>query len=377
MRNKKICIITAARSEYGLLRWLIEAVQCDNELDLQLVVTGTHLSTEYGNTIKEIESDGYAIAVKVDMKIQAGSTTLIAKSMGNCAIGMAEALENLKPDIVVILGDRYELLPICNTALVMNIPIAHISGGDITEGAIDDQIRNAVSMMATLHFPGVEASAKNLRRMRGDRDIFVVGEPGLENFLRLELIDRETLAKSLNIDPTKKWVLVTQHSETTVGIGENSLMAQNIIESLQSLNGFEFIITKANADSGGNEINAYFEQICAEDFRFKLFASLGQLRYLSFMKEADFLVGNSSSGVVEALYFAKPVINIGERQTGRYMGKNILAATGFDSSVAEALALIQSDEWRSTLQSDFYYGDGKSAEKIKIAIKQYLNKCKK
>lgn len=377
MLSIKICIITAARSEYGLLRWLIDEVHHDSDTELQLVVTGSHLSAKYGNTVVEIESDGYPIAMKVDMKLEVSNTAQIARSMGHCAIGISQAFEILNPDIVVVLGDRYELLPICNTALVMNIPIAHISGGDITEGAIDDQIRNAVSMMATLHFPGVEDSAKNLRRMRGDKDVFVVGEPGLENFLRLELMDRENLAKSLGIDPAKRWVLATQHSETTVGIEENLTMAKNMIEALKPLDNYEFIITKANADSGGNEINAYFEQICGEDSRFKLFASLGQLRYLSFMKEADFLVGNSSSGVVEASYFAKPVINIGDRQTGRYMGKNILDATGFDSSVAEAVALIQSDEWRSTLQSDFYYGDGKSAEKIKIAIKQYLNKCKK
>jgi UDP-hydrolysing UDP-N-acetyl-D-glucosamine 2-epimerase len=373
MNKCKICVITAARSEYGLLRWLIDELHHDTELELQLIVTGTHLSAQYGNTLSEIESDGYPIAVKVDMNLKVDTTNNIAKSMGNCSIGMAEAFQTLKPDIIVVLGDRYELLPICNTALIMNIPIAHISGGDITEGAIDDKIRNAVSMMSTLHFPGVEDSANNLRRMCGNKNIFVAGEPGLENFLRLELMSREVLADSLSIDANRKWILVTQHSETTISIQENLLMAKNIIEALKTLEDYEFIITKSNADSGGNDINIYFEKICFEDSRFKLFASLGQLRYLSFMKEADFLIGNSSSGIVEAPYLAKPVINIGERQTGRYMSNNIISATGYDSSVFNAVEMVQSLKWRSLLKEDYYYGDGMSAKKIKDVIKNFLN----
>jgi UDP-hydrolysing UDP-N-acetyl-D-glucosamine 2-epimerase len=372
MNKNKICVITAARSEYGLLRWLIDEIHCDPELELQLVVTGSHLSTQYGNTEREIESDGYPIAMKVEMNLEVDSTTNIAKSMGNCAVGMAKAFQTLKPDIIVVLGDRYELLPVCNTALVMNIPIAHLSGGDITEGAIDDQIRNAISMMSTLHFPGVEDSANNLRRMCGNKNIFVAGEPGLENFIRLQLMSRKALADSLCIDIDKKWILVTQHSETTISIQENLIMAKNIIEALKPLEDCEFIITKSNADSGGNDINNYFEKICAQDSRFKLIASLGQLRYLSFMKEADFLIGNSSSGIVEAPYLAKPVVNIGERQTGRYMSNNIVQATGFNSSVSEAIEILKSLKWRSFLKVDYYYGDGTSAEKIKNIIKNFL-----
>ena len=373
----KICIITAARSEYGLLRWLIHEVHQDENLELQLVVTGSHLSEIYGYTVSEIEADGYPIAEKVDIKLKVDNTTQIAESMGNCAFGTAKAFEKLQPDMVVVLGDRYELLPICSTALLMNIPIAHISGGDVTEGAIDDQIRNAVSMMAMIHFPGVEDSANNLRRMCGNKNIFVAGEPGLENFLRLELMNREALAYSLCIDANKKWILVTQHAETTVSVQENLLMAKNIIETLKTLVDYEFIITKSNADSGGKDINIYFEKICSEDSRFKLFASLGQLRYLSFMKEADFLIGNSSSGIVEAPYLAKPVINIGERQTGRFMANNIVRSTGFDNSIYEAITLIQDKEWRNNLKPDFYYGDGKSAEKIKNWIKEYFRTCKR
>lgn len=372
MLKNKICIVTAARSEYGLLRWLIDEINLDHELELQLVVTGSHLSDQFGNTVDEIEADGYKIIAKVDMNLMVDSKIGIANSMGICAIGISEVFAKIKPNIIVVLGDRYELLPICSTALIMNIPIAHISGGDVTEGAIDDQIRNAVSMMATLHFPGVEDSARNLKRMTNSNKIYVVGEPGLENFKRFDLISRETLANSLNIDPQKKWVLVTQHPETKISIQKNLLIAENIIEALKTLEDYEFIITKSNADLGGNEINNYFEKVCREDSRFKLFASLGQLRYLSFMKEADFLIGNSSSGIVEAPYLAKPVINIGERQTGRQMSNNIIHASGFDSSVSNAIKIVQSLKWRSFLKKDYYYGDGMSAKKIKSEIKNFL-----
>ena len=195
IKIKKVCIVTASRSEYGLLRWLIDEVNNDHQLCLQLIVTGTHLSPEFGLTYTEIEKDGYEINEKVDMQISSSDQSGIVKSMGICSIGFSDVFDRLKPDVVIVLGDRYELLPICGAALLMKIPIAHISGGDITEGAIDDQVRNAVTMMATLHFPGVENSAKRIERMRGaSKGIHPVGEPGLDNFIRLTLWNRENLA---------------------------------------------------------------------------------------------------------------------------------------------------------------------------------------
>ena len=194
----KVCIITAARSEYGLLKWVIDGVYQDSELQLQLVVTGAHLSEEHGLTYRFIEDDGYPIAAKVDMHLKSDDKTDIVRSMGRCSDGFADAFAQLHPDVVVVLGDRYELLPIVSAALVMGIPIAHLSGGDITEGAIDNEVRNAVSMMSAIHFPGVESSADNLRRMLGDdAKIFTAGEPGLESFLRYELMDRPELAESI------------------------------------------------------------------------------------------------------------------------------------------------------------------------------------
>ena len=193
---KKICIVTSARSEYGLLKWVIDGVHHDPELELQLVVTGAHLLEEQGYTCRFIEEDGYPITAKVDMHLKSGNLKDIVHSMGHCSMGMGDVLDDLKPDMVVVLGDRYELLSIVSAALVMGIPVAHISGGDVTEGAIDNEVRNAITMMSSLHFPGVQSSAENIARMRGgEENIFNVGEPGLESFMRMELMSREELAE--------------------------------------------------------------------------------------------------------------------------------------------------------------------------------------
>ena len=371
---KKVCVVTAARSEYGLLRWLIDEIKNDPDLQLQLIVTGSHLSEEYGFTYKEIESDGYTIDYKVDMNLSAADTSGIIKSMGFCMMGMADALASLQPDMLVVLGDRYELLSICSSALLMNIPIAHLSGGDVTEGAIDDQVRNAVTMMSSLHFPGVEDSAKNIARMiNSTENIYTAGEPGLDNFERLTLFDRQTLAKNLKIDGSKKWVLVTQHSETKETLDNNLLMASNIIDALEEFDDIEVVITKANADYGGKEINDYFEKVASHNpEKYKLYSSLGQLRYLSFMKQAFCIIGNSSSGIVEAPYLAKPVINIGQRQTGRYLCSNVITVTGYERSVISELERIMHTP--PALTPEYYYGDGKASVKIKSGIKEYLSK---
>ena len=212
---KKICVVTAARSEYGLLRWLIEDLRKSNEFDLQLVVTGGHLLNSQGHTIDQIRQDGNHISYVVDVGLDISTTALLAASMGRMAEGFADCFQRLQPDYLLVLGDRYELLPICNTAFVMRIPIIHLSGGDVTEGAIDDGIRNAVTMLATYHFPGTEQSAENISRMRGtNKNIWVVGEPGLDIFNRLPLWGRKALADNLGLNFSKKWILMTYHPET-------------------------------------------------------------------------------------------------------------------------------------------------------------------
>lgn len=368
----KVCVVTAARSEYGLLRWLIEEVKQDDGLVLQLLVSGAHLSVEQGLTYKQIEEDGYVIDEKVEMLLSSSTDVGIVKSMGVCSIGIADALKRLLPDLLVVLGDRYELLPICSAALMMNIPIAHISGGDVTEGAIDDQVRNAVTMMATLHFPGVQMSADRIMRMRGEkRNIWTCGEPGLDNFTRLSLWNRSKLAAELQIDEAKKWILLSYHPETRVPFERNIGNIRRIQEALDKVQGIEVIITRANADLGGAEINIYWEDLVKKNNgKYKLFDSLGQLRYLSLMRETACVVGNSSSGIVEAPFLGIPVLNIGERQKGRYLCKNVISIENNDDDLYQILNKLFENKSEDLI--DKYYGDGHTSERIKCRIKEFL-----
>lgn len=368
---KKVCIITAARSEYGLLRWTIDGIQKTPNLELQLVVTGAHLLEEHGYTYKNIEDDGYPIAAMVDMHLDASNKEGIAKSMGYCSIGIAETLSNLQPDLIVVLGDRYELLPICNVALVMNIPIAHISGGDVTIGAIDNEVRNAITMMSTLHFSGVEESADNIVRMRNsNKYVWTVGEPGLDNFRRSNLMSRAELAENIGIPESNKWILVTLHPETNESLEFNLQMAKNIFELIESIPDASIVISKANADFGGSQINEYWEKISTVNpTKYHLYPSLGQLRYLSFMNECYAVLGNSSSGIVEAPCLGSAVINIGNRQTGRHICKNVHQVDNDMTQIKDAWESISSNTERI---QDNFYGDGHTAERIVSYIEEYI-----
>lgn len=370
--KKKVCIITAARSEYGLLRWIIDGVYRDSELELQLVVTGSHLSDEQGQTVHFIEEDGYPIAARVDMHLTAGKNKSdLIRSMGYASQGMADVLDELNPDIMVVLGDRYELIPIVSAALMFGVPVAHASGGDVTKGAIDDEIRNAITMMATLHFPGTEESANNIRRMRMNNDhVYMVGECGLDNFLRYDLMSREELAGNIGLDVGRKWFLVTLHPETRISVEENLQMAKNLFKAMNDTEGVQYVISKANADYGGSQINSFWdESVKVDESRFLLFSSLGQRRYLSFMRQAAGILGNSSSGIVESPFLGIPVVNIGDRQKGRYQCANVIQCgrTSDEIKVAIGKALAQ------PAIVDNYFGDGHTAENIIMYIKKYLN----
>ena len=366
----KICIVTAARSEYGLLKWIIDGVHNDPELDLQLVVTGAHLSAEYGQTCRFIEEDGYPIAAKIDMQLESSDKTAIVRSMGRCSEGFADVLSALQPNLIVVLGDRYELLPIVGAALVMGVPVAHISGGDVTEGAIDNEIRNAVSMMSAIHFPGVEASAENLRRMVGvNALVYTVGEPGLESFLRYELMSREELAEDIGLDFASRWCLVTFHPETKLSLEDNLNTVKSLFTVMKQTEGVQYVITKANADFGGKQINSFWEDVVTNNAdKFKLFASLGQRRYLSFMKQADGVIGNSSSGIVEAPFLGIPVVNIGDRQKGRHLCRNVIQCDRTYDSIGMAVSLML----KQPKIVDAYYGDGHTSAIVIEKLKEYL-----
>ena len=365
---KKICVVTATRAEYGYLKWLMEDIQKDSSFELQLVVSGTHLSQEHGNTVNQIIAGGLSIAQCVDVDLDNSSPQAICETMSRYSVGFTQAFSRLKPDLVIVLGDRYELLPICSTAFMLQIPIAHLSGGDVTEGALDDGIRNVVTMLATYHFPITEDCKKNVERMRGGgKNIFVTGSTSLDYFNRMTLLSREELANDLGLDVSKKWVLCTLHSETKQTVEYNVQMVKNLVAAMkESLSDYQILITKANADLGEREINTYMEKQQQELSNFFLVPSLGQHRYFSFMKQVSFVVGNSSSGITESPYLGIPTINIGDRQKGRYQCSNIVQANVDLNSIKNAFEEVLSGKY--TLSSN-YWGDGNATKKIVDVLK--------
>lgn len=371
---KKICFVTAARSEYGLLKWLMHDISADPDFQLQLIITGGHLLKEQGHTIDAIIADGFKIDTTVDVNFDTTSTETIAVSIGMMAEKFAPVFAKLKPDLLFVLGDRYELLPICTTAFVMRIPIAHISGGDVTKGAIDDGVRNSVTMLADYHFPGPINSAKNIERMRGSKkNIWAVGEPGLDAFNRLELMTRHELAETIGLDVNKKWCLMTYHSETRKSLEYNLAAVQRCFDALSVYDELQVVMTYANADFGGNKINEKLEKQAKNNpNHFKVVPSLGQLRYLSFMKQVILVIGNSSSGIVEAPSLGVPVVNIGERQEGRYQCNNIIQSKNESVEIAKAVKLSLKKEFDNTDCN--YWGDGHASEKILQILKNYIFK---
>ncbi len=358
---KKICVITATRSEYGLLKWIMHDLAQRKDIILQIIATGAHLSPEYGMTYHFIEDDGFVIDRKVEYQISSQTAEGIAKSMGVCGISMSDALSSLTPDIIVVLGDRYELLPICSTALILGIPIAHISGGDVTEGAIDNQIRNAITMLSDIHFPGTLSSKENISRMIGsDKNVFDVGETNIDNFIRNTLVNRKELAKSLNLKNDRHWVLATLHPETKQNREYNISMTHAMLKVLSKIPNTEIIITQSNSDLFGCEMNKILEESSKKYLHFHFITTLGTLKYTSILKELWFMIGNSSSGIVEAPFVGTPVINIGNRQKGRHLCKNIIQTGITENDINQGIerAIIY------PRTPDYYYGDGKSSSRI-------------
>lgn len=366
---KKICVVTATRAEYGYLKWLMKDIQADSALELQVIATGTHLDKSQGHTVEQIIADGIPVSAKVDVQLDNSSPKAICETMARYGNGFAEVFARLQPDVVVVLGDRYELLPICSTAFMMQIPIAHLSGGDVTEGALDDGVRNAVTMLATYHFPITEDCAKNIRRMRGeDKNIFVTGSTSLDFFNRTDLMAREELAENLGLDISKKWALCTLHSETKQDISYNVRMADNLISAMkESLSDFQIVITNANADLGGQEINKLMMKVADENpNQFVVVPSLGQKRYLSYMKQVELVLGNSSSGILESPYLGVPTVNIGERQKGRHRCENIVQSGVEKNEIEQSLKVVMSGKY--SIPST-YWGNGNASGNIVRVLK--------
>ncbi|GAB1400804.1 UDP-N-acetylglucosamine 2-epimerase [Aminivibrio sp.] len=318
MRRKRIAVVTGTRAEYGLLYWVLREIENDQDLDLQLIVTGSHLSPEFGNTILEIKKDGLPISWKVEMLLSGDSASAVTKSLGLAILGFADALEHLKPDMLLLLGDRYEIFGAASAALLAGIPIAHIHGGEVTRGAWDDSLRHGITKMASLHFVAHETYRKRVIQMGESPDtVFVVGPSCLDSLRNLTLPGKEELEEDMGISLNSPLLLITCHSETLSSLtGEEQI--DRLLKALQRFPSAAMVFTGANADRDGQVINKKIKAFCAEDPRKRAFSlSLGMKRYWGMLSLANAVVGNSSSGMFEAPLFNVPVVNIGRRQEGR------------------------------------------------------------
>jgi UDP-N-acetylglucosamine 2-epimerase (non-hydrolysing) len=370
---RKICVVTATRAEYGLLKCLLDDIKADNDLDLQIIATGTHLSPEFGLTSKQIEGDGFTVNKKIEVLLSSDTPVGVSKSMGLAQISFAEAFDELKPDIVVVLGDRYELIPIVSAANIARIPVAHLSGGEMTEGAMDEMFRHAITKLSQLHLTAMDEYTHRVIQM-GEQpsSVYTVGEIGLDNLMRMKLMSRSDFENSIGCGLKKRNILFTYHPETTQDITKTETDFSKILLSLDRLEDTLLIFTKANADVGGRLINKMIDEYIAQNKdRAICFASLGQLRYLSALKYVDAVVGNSSSGIVEAPSFKIATINIGNRQRGRIRASSILDVDVNEDKIFNAIQRIYTSEFREILKGTTNpYGQGNSSHKVVHVLKQ-------
>lgn len=371
---KKISVITGTRAEYGLLMPLLKKIKASDNLELQIIATGSHLSPEFGMTYQFIERDGFEIDEKVEILLSSDTPVGISKSMGLAMISFGDVFQRLKPDMIVLLGDRFEAFAIAAAATVARIPIAHLHGGETTEGAMDESFRHAITKMSYLHFTSTEEYRNRVIQL-GEHPsrVFNVGAIGIENILTLPLLSNRNLEESLGIPIKSQLFLVTFHPVTL----EQSTSKQQFLELLSALDEYEdttIIFTKANADTDGRIINQmiddYIEKHPGTAFAF---SSMGQLRYLSAMNIASLVIGNSSSGIIEAPSFQVPTINIGDRQKGRVQAQSVINCSPDKESIQKAIETAFSDSFQTHLETvENPYGEGLVSDKIVEVIEEYL-----
>jgi UDP-hydrolysing UDP-N-acetyl-D-glucosamine 2-epimerase len=369
--TRKVAIFTGTRAEYGLLYWLMTEVRQDSALELQIIVGGMHLSPEFGETWRLLESDGFSIDAKVEMLLSSDTPVGVAKSMGLGTIGFADALDRLRPDVLVVLGDRFEALSIAQVALVMRIPIAHLHGGELTEGAYDDGIRHALTKMAYLHFVAApQYQARVIQMGESPERVFNVGAVGLDHLMRTPLMSLVELRESLNFALDQPFLLVTYHPVTSADEDpEQSFVA--IIEALYRFPNHQVIITYPNADNGGRVIIPLLEAFAAKyPNRILAIPSLGFRRYLSAVNLAAAVVGNSSSGIIEVPSFGVPTVNIGVRQAGRLCAGSIVHCAATSEAVTRALTTVLDDDFSAACKLTINpYGEGDAARSIVNVLK--------
>lgn len=370
----KICIVTATRAEYGLLRPLIRRIEQEDSLTLLLAVTGAHLEMRYGNTVEEIKQDALPIDVCLPILTQGDTQQDVSRVMANAITAFTDYFMARKPDMVVLLGDRYETLGVAIAALTCHIPISHIHGGETTEGAMDEAIRHAITKMSALHFTACEEYRKRVIQLGETPDrVFNVGALGVENIKHLPLLSKEEVGAQIGFSLSAPYALITFHP-VTLEQQTQGRQVQELFAALEEFAQLRLIFTKANADSGGMEINALIDgYVCAHPHRAVAFFSMGYLRYLSAMQGCAMVLGNSSSGILEAPAFHVPTIDIGERQKGRLAAASVLHCDVEQRSIVTAIEQALSPEFQqlcSTVESPF--GDGHTSEQIVSVIKETL-----
>jgi len=363
---KHITIVTGTRAEYGLLRPLIEKLVRSKKFATSLVVTGMHLSPEFGYTVTEIEKDGYAIEARLEILLSSDTAGSIAKSMGLGIISFSDYFQSNSTDLLIVLGDRTEILSVCTVAMIYGIPIAHISGGETTEGAYDEAIRHSITKMSYIHFAATEQYAKRIIQLGEDpKRVFNVGAIGIDSIKNLNLLSKKEFENSIGIELAKKNILATFHPATL----ENDVLQQqfkNLLEVLSGMHDTKIIFTKPNSDKGGRVISSLIDDFTKTNSkRCVSFASLGQTRYLSALKYVDLVIGNSSSGVVEVPFFKIPTINIGDRQKGRLMPDSVISCEPQVSAIKKAIKVAYDPKFRAQIKNvRSPYGDGTASKKI-------------
>ncbi|WP_075590619.1 UDP-N-acetylglucosamine 2-epimerase [Labilibacter marinus] len=369
---KRICVVTGTRAEYGLLSHLMKLIQASSDLELQIIACNMHLSPEYGSTYLEIEKDGFTINSKVEMMLSSGSANGTVKSIGIGTIGFAEALEQLKPNLLLALGDRYELLSAVNAALIYKIPVAHIHGGEITEGAYDDAIRHAITKMSHLHFTSTEAYRKRVIQLgENPNKVINVGALGVENTKNYELLKFNDFETAIDFEVTTQFFLVTFHPETLSDSSAEDQM-KNLLSALDEHKDYKVLFTMPNSDTGSYAITQMIhEYVNLNKKRCTAYKSLGLMRYLSALSHCSAVIGNSSSGIIEAPSFGKPTLNIGDRQKGRIYASSVFNCKASYESISAGLNHILSDNFKQTaLTTKNPYEKEGTAENILTVIKK-------
>ncbi len=373
MKRRKVCVITTSRAEFGLLRGLMEAIKGDRALQLQIIASGMHLESGFGQTWREIQAEGFKIDRKVRMRMTGRSQLENVNSIGLGLKGFGKALSELKPDVMVLLGDRFELLAPAAAALMLQIPIAHIHGGELTEGAIDDAVRHAITKMAALHFPATEIYRRRILQMGEDPSrVFNFGAPGLDQLRKAALLTKVQLESELGFALNEPVAIVTYHPVTR-GDDDVDWQVDHLLSGIET-SGIRAVFTMANADAQGARMNARLRAACeASGGRFKWVPHLGHRRYLSCLKHLSLMVGNSSSGLTEAPSFRLPVVNVGERQEGRVRARNVIDVPSDCDAIKRGISKALSSRFQTSLRGmrNPYdrYRDGRSSERIKNVLR--------